>query len=123
MVPFHQARKSAALAHADDIYLVSGLELIHQNPVALLQVVVTGPQPHFSQELDSFRAGFLQVAGKRFRGARGLCEFHQAELHRVVTVSGGRLALDHHAGSRLEQRDWNDLAVGAKYLRHSDFLA
>ena len=44
MMPLDQAAEAAALADADDVHFVGGLELIHQNAVALLQVVVAGPQ-------------------------------------------------------------------------------
>ena len=63
------------------------------------------------------------MAGGRLVDARRLDELKQAELHRVVAVGGGRLALHHHARSRFQQRDRHYLPVRPEHLRHSDLFA
>src|SRR5262249_8870893 len=64
-----------------------------------------------------------QVPRLRLIDAAFLDVFHQSELHRVITVRGGRLALRHHARTRLEQRHRHGLAVRPEHLRHSDLFA
>ena len=53
----------------------------------------------------------------------GLMNSTKPELHRIVAVRGGRLALHHHARPRLEQRDRHGLPVGPEHLRHSNLFA
>src|SRR5262249_14639933 len=114
VVALHQTRETAALADSDDVYLVLGLELVYQHLVARLQVVVTGAQRELPEELRAVHTGLLQVARRRFVDALRLDEFHQTQLHRIVSVRGGRLALRHHARTRLQQRHRDGLPVGTE---------
>jgi hypothetical protein len=54
---------------------------------------------------------------------RSLRELDQSKLHGVVTIGGRRFALHHHARSGLQQRDRNNLPVGAEHLAHPDLFA
>src|SRR6185369_14477957 len=120
MMPLDDAGEPAALADADDVHLVPGLELVHQHLVAGLQIAGAAVEAKFANELRSLHPGLLQMPRRRLVDAGRLDEFEQAELHRVVAVGGGRLALHHHARSGLEQSDRNHLPVRPEYLRHAD---
>src|ERR1035441_9364779 len=123
MVALDHAGEPAALADADHIHLVLGLELIHQHLVAGLEIVVAGAQRELAHELGALHAGLLEMAGGGLVDAPRLHEFEQAQLHRVIAVGSGRLALHHHAGTRLQQRHRHGLSVRPEHLRHSYFLA
>ena len=45
LMPLHQAGKTAALADADHVHFVVGLELVHQHAVAGLEVARAAVQP------------------------------------------------------------------------------
>src|SRR5207248_3939574 len=66
--------------------------------------------------------GLLQAARGGLVDALRLNELDQAELHRIVSVGGRRLALHHHARTRLQQRDRHHLPIGPENLRHSNLL-
>jgi len=67
-MPLYDTGKTPAFAHADDIHFIVRLELIHQNSIALLQVVVAGTHPQFTQKPDSVGAGLFQMSGERLVG-------------------------------------------------------
>src|ERR1035437_8617305 len=123
VVAFDHARKPLALADADDIHLVRGFELTHQHLVAGFQIVGPGAKLELAHELRAVDAGFLQTAGGGFVDALWLDELEQAELRRVVTVDGRRLALHHHARSGFQQRHRHHPPVRPEQLRHSNLLA
>src|ERR1017187_119678 len=122
VMALHQAGEAAALADADHVHLVLRLELVHQHLVAELEIVVAGPQLELAQELAAFRASLFEMTRGGFVDPLRLDELHQAELHGVIPVRGGRLALHHRARTRLEQGDRHRLSVGPEHLRHSDFF-
>src|SRR5208283_1761451 len=122
VMALHQAGETTALADADHVHLVLGFELVHQHPVAGLEIVVAGRERKLAQEFASFRAGLLEMTRGGLVNPLRLDELGQAELHRVVPIRAGRLALHHRARTRLEQGDRHSLSVGPEHLRHSDFL-
>src|SRR5262249_21469156 len=122
VMALHQASESAALAHPDHINLVLGLELIHQNLIAGLQIVIARTEPELAQELRTFHTGLLQMSGGRLVDALRLDELDQSELDRVVAISGRRLTLDHHTWTGLEQRHRHDLPIRPEHLRHSNLF-
>src|ERR1700752_2143857 len=123
MMPPHDPRKSAALADADHIDLLTGLELVDQHFVARFEIVVARPQPELPHELRALDAGLFQMPRHRLINSCRLHELEQSELHRIVAVRSGRLALHHHARPGLQQRDRNPLPVREKDLLHTDFFA
>ena len=123
MMALHHARETAAFADADHVYLFLGLELIDQDLVAGLEIIVARTQMEFTHEARPFHSGLLQMPGHRLVDARRLDKLHQAELHRIVAVGSGRLALYHHARTRLHQRHRHGLPVWPEHLRHTDLFA
>ena len=123
MMPFDNACEPAAFTDADDIHFVVRLELIHQHLVAGLQIAAALRERELPKKTGAGAAGLLQVARLRLIDAPFLDVLHQAQLHRIIALGDGRLALHHHARTGLEQRDRHRLAVCAEHLRHSNFLA
>jgi hypothetical protein len=123
MVALHHAGESFALADANHVHLVLGLELIHQHLVAGFEIVIAGAQRELPHKLGALHAGFLQVAGDGLVDALRFDKLHQTQLNGVVAVGGGRLALHHHARTRLQQRHRDSLTVGPEHLRHTDLFA
>ncbi len=103
--------------------LSAGLKSVHQHAVAGLQIVVAAVHAKLAHELDALGVRLLQVAPNRFGRVLRFRILHQTELNRIVTVGGRRLALHHHARSRLQQRHGHHLPVGAEHLRHPDLFA
>src|SRR5262249_53233281 len=98
-----KTREAAALADADHIDLVLRLELIDQDFIAGLQVARSAVEPELTDELGALDSGFLQVPGGWLIEACRLDKLKQSELDSIVAVGGRRLALHHHAWTRLEQ--------------------
>ena len=123
VMPLDDARETAALADADHVHLLVGLELIDQHLVARLEVVVAGPQPKLPRNFTPSTPAFFRcpVAGLLMRA--GLMNSIKPELHRVVTVARRRLALDHHARTSLQQRHRHHLPVRPEDLCHTDLSA
>src|SRR5579883_1223689 len=61
------------------------------------------------------------MAGHRLVGLLGV--FNQAELHGIVAINRRGFALRDDAGSGLDQRHGDHLAVGREDLRHADLFA
>src|SRR6185437_13763257 len=121
VMALHQAGKAAALARADHIHNVLRLELARQNAIALFQVARALPEMKFTQELDAFGARFRQVFLHRLVRLFGILD--QAELHAIVAVGRGGLALRHHARARLDERHRDYLPLRSEHLRHTDLFA
>src|SRR5581483_1044041 len=117
MVALDKTGGTAAFADADHVNLVERLELIHQDAVALFQVVVAGAKLDLAQELHAVSARFLKMTRRRFGEFGGLGELHESKLYGIVSVRCRRLALHHHARSGFENRDGNHLAVRPEHLR------
>src|SRR5687767_7245437 len=49
MMPSHDARESAAFAHADHVHFLVRLELVHQNPITRLQIAMAGTEAKLLQ--------------------------------------------------------------------------
>src|SRR5437867_3492953 len=120
---FDDACKPAALADADYVHFIFRLELIHQYLVAGLQIAAAALERKLPQKTRARAPCLLQVARLRLVDAPFLDVFHQAQLHRIIAIGGGRLALRNHARTSLEQSDRHRLAICAEDLRHSNFLA
>src|SRR2546421_1537771 len=86
MVTLHHTREAAALAHADDVDHVLGLELIHQHLVAGLEIAIARTHRQLAEVAHTARAGLLEVARFRLIDALFLDVLHQAELHRIIAV-------------------------------------
>ncbi len=122
-MPLDKTRETPALALANHVHFVGGLELVHQYAITLFQIVVAGAHADLAQILHTVGAGLLQVRRHRLGRARGLGKFHKSKLHGVVAIGNRRLALNHNTRSRLEQRNRHNLSIRAEHLRHPDFLA
>src|SRR5262245_39249800 len=123
MVALHQTREAATLADPDHVHLVLGLKLINQDFVAGLQVTRPAVETELADKLRAFDSGLLQVPRGRLVDPRRLDELEQAKLHRVIAVGSRRLALHHHARTRLEQSHRNHLPVRPEDLRHPDLFS
>src|SRR5882724_5966445 len=123
MMPLHYARKTAALAHANHVDLVLGLELIHQHLVAGLGIAIARTQRELPQVAHASHPGLLEVARFRLVDALFLDVLHQAKLHRIIAVGSGRLALHYHARTSLQQGDRDYLSIRPEDLGHADFFA
>src|SRR5690242_16191857 len=111
-------------ADTDDIDFVFGLELIHEDLVAGFHIIRPRSQRELAHELRAaLDASLFQPAGGRLVDPVRLDVLKQPELHRIVTVRGGRLALHHHARAGFQQRYRHHLSVGTEQLRHSNLLA
>src|ERR1700712_4984439 len=73
------------------------------------------------QETNAISARLLQVTGLGL--VQMLRVFEQPQLHGVITVGCGRLALRHDTRPCLYQRDRNYLSFCCKDLRHAEFFA
>jgi hypothetical protein len=142
VVPLHDAREAAALAGADHIDLLAGLEdlvrLEHGADLGLgrrrrvepkladiaLRLTV-GLGEHFDTSFAQCSAAFGAVVLRNMAalGADRLAArlVLEAELHRVVAVALGGANLQHRAGAQLQHGDGGHPPRFVEDLRHADF--
>src|SRR3984957_12617114 len=115
---FHAALKSLALADSGNIHKLADLEAIHQYAVAGLGFVLRIFNAKFAKVSQWSNASLFEMAGQCLVHTLRLDEFHQSQLHRVVSVFVFGPSLNHHARTGLEDSARNRGAVFGKDLGH-----
>ena len=123
VVALDHALEPASLADADDVHHLRWLELVYQNTVAHLEVAIACVQFELTRVLDSVGARLLGVTLHGLGQLLRLNTFDQTELNGVIAIRDRSLALNNHAGTRLEHGDRNHLPVRAEYLGHPQLFA
>src|SRR3954471_23006842 len=116
VVALHGALKALALAGADDVHVVLLVEHRGLDLVPGLELLA-GVETEFLQLADRRHAGLLEVAGLWLIRLRRLL-LDEADLHRLIAIDVGRLALYHQAGAGLDHRHRDHRPVLDVDLRH-----
>src|ERR1700693_1775398 len=98
---FHAALKSFALADSGDIHKLADLEAIHQHAVAGLGFVLGIVDAKFAKVSQGSHASLFKMTGQSLIHTLRLDEFHQTQLHCVVSVFVFSPSLNHDAWARL----------------------
>src|ERR1700722_15407204 len=115
---FHAALKSLALADSRYIHKLADLEAIYEDAVAGLCFVLRIVDAKFAKVSQRSHAGLFEMAGQSLIHALRLDEFHQSQLHRVVSVFVFGPSLNHNARASLQHGARNRSAVFSEDLRH-----
>src|ERR1700723_2292995 len=115
---FHASLKSFALALSCDIHKLADLEAIYQYAVTGLGFVLRIVDAKFAKISQWSHASLFEMASQCLVHTLRLDEFHQPQLHRVVSVFVFGPSLNHNARAGLQHSARNRGAVFGKHLRH-----
>ena len=121
VVAFNAAGEAVALRDADDVDMIARREDVDADRAAhfggavdraaeLADVLLLGDAEDFEAAGLGLRQAVLARVGK-------------CQGHGFVAVGFDRFALQDHTGSRLDDGDGDELAVGRKHTRHPDLSA
>ena len=97
-------------------------KLIYEHFVSDFDFRIAGAQPHFTEEAGGDSTSALEMALHCLGHAPGRGNFDQPDLHCLVSILGGSLALNHNARPRLQNRRWQGVSALRKDLRHAQLL-
>jgi hypothetical protein len=115
------ARKAFALARPGNIHPVTRLEDINPDLIARLQGIVP-LDAELAERPSRGHARLLEMALQGFRKAALVC-LAVSYLHGVITLLRLGLALDDHAGTRLEERHIDPATILSEDPGHPEFLS
>src|SRR5580658_5995985 len=118
MPALHAALKSLALAHAGDVHQLAHFKTFHQHAIPELHFILRIVQTNLLQITQRRHIRLLEMSSARLVHPLRLDEFHQAQLHRFVSVRSLRAPLHHHARPGLQDSARNCRAVVRENLRH-----
>ena len=121
VVPLDHALEAMSLAGADHVDALALVEDRHQDLRAGRRRLRSLGDPHFPAHPCRRNVGLLEMAGSRL--VRLVLAVDEPDLHGLVAVGLGRLALDHHARTGLEHGRRFERPVPEEQLGHPDFLA
>src|SRR6185437_5220829 len=123
VVPLHRAREALAFRRAGDVDPLAGLEEVHFDLGARLEIdLVAIRQAEFHQRLAGRHVGLGVVAGDglgiKLRPARA-----ESDLHGAIAFLVLGLHLGHAIGQDLDHGDRNGLSRIGEHPRHARFAA
>src|SRR5690606_12133530 len=122
VVALHDTRGALALAGADDVDQLTGLEDAVDREL-LAQVVVSGIRRADLGDVTTRRdAGCLEVSGQGLVDLAGV-DLAVGDLNGLLAVRLGRAELGHHVGCQFDHGDGNELAGLRPHLSHAELGA
>src|SRR5215472_9627671 len=121
-MPLVKTRKASAFGDPDNVYVLLRTKLIYEYLVSDFDFRIAGIQPHFAEETGGDCASTLEMTLHCLGHALRRGDLDQPDLHCLVSILGGSLALNHNARPGLQNRRRQGVSALRKDLRHAQLF-